>query len=76
MLTRCGVVTASARTVPALACRYVVVMLSMARSMKPPIMLFISSEVLRNGMWVICAPVAASNMTTDKCDVVPIPAEP
>ena len=73
---RCGVVTAIARTEPDAACGQVVVMLSMARSMCPPIMLLTTSAVLRNGICVILVPVASSNITAERCDDVPLPDEP
>ncbi len=44
--------------------------------MLPPIMLLTTSLVLRNGMCVISAPVASANMTTERCDDVPMPEEP
>src|SRR5438105_14064239 len=73
---RGGVVTAIARTAPASACGQVVVMLSMARSIWPPIMLLTTSAVLRNGICVILVPVASPNITADRCEEVPFPDEP
>src|SRR5215510_704596 len=73
---RFGVVTAIARTAPDWACGQAVVMLSKARSMCPPIMLFSSSDVLRNGTWIIVVAVASWNITPDRCDEVPIPDDP
>jgi hypothetical protein len=74
--TRCGVDTAMARTWLPLASGHSVVMLSIASWMLPPIMLFISSAVERNGTWVICVPVASWNITAARCDEVPLPDEP
>src|SRR3954463_1792174 len=72
---RCGVLTPSARTVPCLACGQTVVMLSMAMSTLPPSMLFTTSPVDLYGTCVILAPIACSNITTERCDDVPRPDE-
>src|SRR5262249_60264562 len=73
---RSGGGTAIARALPAWAWRRGAGMLSSARPVGPPIMLFMTSLVLRNGACVISVPVAIWNITEERCDDVPMPEEP
>ena len=58
---RCGLVTPSARTVPAFACGHASVILSNARSICPPVRFCMISLDERYGTWVILVPVAILN---------------
>ena len=52
------------------------VMLSMVRSIWPPIIAVISSLEARNGMCVMLMPAARMNMTAQRWEEVPLPEDP
>src|SRR5262245_20663376 len=69
-------VTASARIVPAFTCGQASVMLSKARSIRPPPSAFMTSATLRYGTCTILVPVLSWNNSAARCVEVPAPDEP